>query len=571
VAGYARSGSTLLDRLLGQIEGFASFGELRHIWYRSFLENQLCGCGRPFHECPFWSEVVQRAFGGFDHVDAEEIGRNKARVDAPVNIPRILTGGWTPSFRRRMANYARSLETLYRTIQEVSGARYVVDSTKDPQHMFILRTIAGFDVRVIHLVRDSRAVAYSWRRVRLRPEIHWEARAMPRYPVVRTALAWNANNSIVEMSRRLGMPYARVRYEDLVLDPAGELDRVMTELDLPRASLAFLEPGQARLSPTHSCSGNPMRFDVGPVAITPDSEWSTGMRAAERSLVTELTRPLLMRYGYLGAPFPTQPRHLEPASAPPSAPAAPAPARLPAGPRPVEMWRTLRLAIAHRRDPVAYGRAASGLVVRFLSSRAVPIIDRRWLDVGTGVGTLPEALREAGARVVALDVEDRRAMEAAVTSFVVGTGSALPFRTDAFDGVVSSNVVEHVPNPTALIAELVRVCRPNGVVYVSWTNWYSPFGGHEWSPFHYAGARLGPWLYRTVRRSPIRNVPGQTLFPAHVGSVLRMVRGLDVDMVDVVPRYWPSLRVLARVPGVREVTMWNCVIVMRKRPSVSTA
>ena len=131
IAGYARCGSTLLERMLGQIDGFESFGELRHVWFRSFHDNQLCGCGLPFHECPFWTKVVDRAFGGFDRVDAESIWRNKRWVDNPVSTPRILTGGWTRAYRRRMAAYVRPLRALYTAIQEVSGAEYLVDSSKD--------------------------------------------------------------------------------------------------------------------------------------------------------------------------------------------------------------------------------------------------------------------------------------------------------------------------------------------------------------------------------------------------------------------------------------------------------
>src|SRR5207247_7429001 len=94
------------------------------------------------------------------------------------------------------------LVPLYRAMQEVSGARYLVDASKDPQHAYILRSNPAFDVRMVHLIRDSRAVAYSWRRVRERPEIFWELRLMPRYPAVRTAFAWSATNAGSEIARR---------------------------------------------------------------------------------------------------------------------------------------------------------------------------------------------------------------------------------------------------------------------------------------------------------------------------------------------------------------------------------
>jgi SAM-dependent methyltransferase len=227
------------------------------------------------------------------------------------------------------------------------------------------------------------------------------------------------------------------------------------------------------------------------------------------------------------------------------------------------MLRTLRLAFSHRRDPLAYGRSVSGLVIRYLRSRAVDPAGRRWLDVGTGAGTLPEALELADACVVALDVEDRRADGVGRSSFVVGSGVHLPFTSGSFDGLSCSNVLEHVRDHRALITELLRVIRPGGVVYLSWTNWYSPFGGHEWSPFHYLGQRIGPRVYRALTGRPPRNVPGQTLFAVHVGDVLAALRESPVRVLDVAPRYWPSMRWIARVPVAREFLMWNCVILLR--------
>jgi SAM-dependent methyltransferase len=227
------------------------------------------------------------------------------------------------------------------------------------------------------------------------------------------------------------------------------------------------------------------------------------------------------------------------------------------------MWRTVKLAFAHRREPLAYGRAVSGFMIRYLRSRGVEPAGLRWLDVGTGSGTLPEVLSAAGADVVALDLQDRRAAGVRRTSFVVGQGEHLAFRSRSFDGVSCSNVLEHMPDTWGLIRELLRVCRPGGVVYISWTNWYSPFGGHEWSPLHYLGPRLGPRVYTTLRGRPPRNIPGQSLFPVHVGEVLDGLRESRVEVLDVAPRYWPSQRWIARIPGLREALMWNCVVLIR--------
>ncbi len=234
-----------------------------------------------------------------------------------------------------------------------------------------------------------------------------------------------------------------------------------------------------------------------------------------------------------------------------------------AGPGLVEMWRILRLALAHRREPLPFGRAVSELVLRYLRNRGVPI-GGRLLDVGTGSGTLPEALSSAGGIPVALDIADRRVAGVGRTAFSIGRGERLPFRSSSFELVLSSNVLEHVGDPWRVIDELMRVCRPGGFVYLSWTNWYSPFGGHDWSPLHYLGPRLGPRLFEAIRGRPPLIVPGRNLFPLHVGQVIRGLEARETTIVDVAPRYWPSLKFLGRVPILREFAMWNCVILLRR-------
>jgi Sulfotransferase family len=301
IGGYARTGSTLLDRILGGIPGFASFGEMRHVWDRSFRGNQLCGCGVPFHECPFWTEVAREAFGGFDRAHADAVSRTKRSVDAFWNIPRIATSARGTAYGRRLEVYREAVGRLYRAMQRVSGARFLVDSTKDPQHAFVLKGITGFDVRFVHLIRDSRPVAYSWRREVRRPEIHWRELNMPRYSIVRSALAWDLANLAAETTPRMGFPYVRVRYEDLVADARCEVERIVSALSLRPADLSHVQPDRVHLGQAHTTAGNPVRFQDGWVGLHADDEWRTRMGQTERAAVTALTMPLLRRYRYAGS------------------------------------------------------------------------------------------------------------------------------------------------------------------------------------------------------------------------------------------------------------------------------
>jgi SAM-dependent methyltransferase len=235
-----------------------------------------------------------------------------------------------------------------------------------------------------------------------------------------------------------------------------------------------------------------------------------------------------------------------------------------------EGWGILRLAFRIRRDPIPFTRRVADGVADHLDQAGIDLQGARALDVGTGSGAIPEALARRGARAVALDVADHRLEGIDRGPFVVALGEGLPFSDGSFDVVVSSNVLEHVARPWEHVDELVRVVRPGGMVFLSWTNWYSPIGGHEWSPFHFLGPRLGIRAYRALRgKLPPWNLPGRTLFPVHVGEALREVRRRAVEVRDVVPRYWPSLRLIGRVPLLREVAMWNCVLLLERKESPS--
>jgi len=77
-----------------------------------------------------------------------------------------------------------------------------------------------------------------------------------------------------------------------------------------------------------------------------------------------------------------------------------------------------------------------------------------------------------------------------------------------------------------------------------------------------------PKLYEKRHGPPRKNTYGEGLFAVHIGPTLQLVRerpGLQIDSVE--PRYWPKLRFIVDIPGLREVATWNCVIRVRKRLS----
>ena len=191
------------------------------------------------------------------------------------------------------------------------------------------------------------------------------------------------------------------------------------------------------------------------------------------------------------------------------------------------------------------------------------------LDVGGGPGYFRDAFQAAGATYYALDADvgELAGMGEIAAGTVIGSGMQLPFADDSLDVVYSSNVLEHVPEPWRMADEMVRVTRPGGVAFISYTVWFGPWGGHETAPWHYLGGRRARHRYTRTHGYEPKNKYGESLFAVTTRAGLRWARAQDrADVLDLTPRYnpWWS-RWLLRVPLVREVVTWNLVIVLRKR------
>lgn len=297
LAGWGRSGSTLAEGMLDQVPGLVGVGEIKFLWERGLLQNRRCSCGTPLRSCEFWVEVLREAFGRIpDDDELRELDAASRRFRT-----RHLPGMLLRPLRSAAADlrwYHESLSQLYRAVAKVSGADVVVDSSKFPSYLTALLQAPGLDVRVAHIVRDPRAVAYSWQRHKEDPDAP-NGELMPRMHPACTALYWSAWNLATErITRRTGLPYLRFRYEDLVAEPDATL-RAVTELSgVPASAARVGDRGELFVRRTHQVSGNPVRFRSGTVPLRLDDEWTTGMSAGHRRLTGAVTVPLRHRYGY---------------------------------------------------------------------------------------------------------------------------------------------------------------------------------------------------------------------------------------------------------------------------------
>ena len=299
IGGAGRSGSTLLTRAIGSLPGYVAVGETFYVWDQGVAKDRVCSCWQPFSRCPFWSSVGEAAFGGWSAVDAVAARQLRRRLLRTRRVPALAAPRRPPSVESDLRDYAHLMQRLYQGISAVADGAVIVDSSKYPAAAYLLRHLEGVDSRLLHLVRDSRGVAYSWSKSFQRIE---DGRAFPRIGTTRISAEWLADNALFAGLEVIGMRRLVVRYDDFVAHPASVLIDVSTFAGRPvdGDQLDFLAPGQIRLDPVHIAAGNPMRFETGHRPMRLDDQWRRAMPATQRRAVAALTSPGLVAYGYLG-------------------------------------------------------------------------------------------------------------------------------------------------------------------------------------------------------------------------------------------------------------------------------
>ena len=207
--------------------------------------------------------------------------------------------------------------------------------------------------------------------------------------------------------------------------------------------------------------------------------------------------------------------------------------------------------------------------VRWLKRNGIPLgLETTVLDLGCGFGDFGGELAKAGCQVTLADDE----------SFVLPQYSKIPFvrvnidRDELrvlgkFDLVICSNVLEHLSKPDRLLGSVHELLNPGGKLYLSWTNWCSPWGGHEFSPYHYLGPRPGHTVFTKILKKSSQHIPYENLFPTHIGQTLRKIRrNPNLRLLRMVPRYYPEFSFLMYLPLLREFLAWNCAMLIERRP-----
>jgi hypothetical protein len=296
IAGYGRSGTTLLSIVLGKHPELLGAGEVTELSRHAWANNTYCSCGNPLRECPFWSAVTK----DWIPPDQPEVLDAYRKLQLHFENQLVMQAmDFGLGRRADFTRYVAKSEELFQHISKVSGKNIIVDSSKLPSRARALAHARNIDLYIIHMVRDGRGVAWSLMKSYKRDVKAGLQRELTPKSALRTALRWSTVNLATEQLRRVVGPerYLRVRYEDFVANPAETLAHIgnMTGIEFDNVA-ASLERNEA-LEPHHQMAGNRLRMNQS-IKMSRDESWREEMPEPKRRLFERACGWLLRRYNY---------------------------------------------------------------------------------------------------------------------------------------------------------------------------------------------------------------------------------------------------------------------------------
>ena len=260
-----RSGSTLLENILSKSKEVTSVGELAllqgHLLKQGPGErwNWNCSCGQPLSECVFWSVILKDV----DNTDPSFA----TNIQWSFKSKKLLAVALVPSvFKKRLLeilsskknkNVAATLNKLYTKIFEHTGKPFIVDSSKDPlQALSIYRSERNFDVKIIWLTRDLRAVAVS--------KSKWKELNVKRQKTLKKILFdVFYYKRICEAVAAFIKPedIINIKYEELAQQTQPQLDKIVERFGMNK----YTAPEYMFVEDDHTIAGTPNRFSKRPI------------------------------------------------------------------------------------------------------------------------------------------------------------------------------------------------------------------------------------------------------------------------------------------------------------------
>ena len=242
--GPSRSGSSMFENFLFKQNIATACGELRWIFERGKIKNEICSCGAKFNDCSFWTKIHLKK------EDAKLGAYFRRKFDNPINIFFGKYLGKNFKVRRDYLHYTSLIRKVY--LQSLNISSNIIDNSKSPFYLIVLRDALKNNkiaLKVIHFNRDLGGIINSYQKKKIR----WESadhELMKRKNFLEVIFYWIAINLISKLVPVESSSKRYIRYDNFCKNPTAVLN-------LP----IFLNEQTDMQVLNHSISGNPDRFE----------------------------------------------------------------------------------------------------------------------------------------------------------------------------------------------------------------------------------------------------------------------------------------------------------------------
>jgi Sulfotransferase family len=287
IGGVEHNGSTFLGAVLGNHPDIECVGELTSLARQGWLGQEYCACGQPIAECSFW-EAVQNRWVDLTGRDPQLLVDLESDFDRHRRFFRLFKEERFPS--NRFHDYADQTYTLFLAIQQISEKKIIADTSKRFSRALALSMIPDIDLRIIHLVRDARGVAYSWSKPSRPKQRSW----------LDSSFRWNVTNLAFEIVKKKveSSCWMRLRYEDLIKEPFDTVRRIGEFVDVDLIDLAKSLSQGKMLNTYHVGVGNGFLRREKQVKLSSNIDWPNRIPEVDQQKVWKVTSSLMRHYGY---------------------------------------------------------------------------------------------------------------------------------------------------------------------------------------------------------------------------------------------------------------------------------
>ncbi|MCP4971761.1 MAG: sulfotransferase [Arcobacter sp.] len=299
IAGSGRTGSTILDVILGNHPKIVGLGEIHRLSIEPDIRK--CGCGTEINNCEFWNPLLKQIsnekkipFENWWDFFPLTLAKEKKIVKylpslleilLMIGNKKILKIFLKQSLVKKYFEIIENSLFLYDKISKYSDVPYIIDSTKNPVRMKALYLSRPNKIKIILIVRDGRAIVAS-------------AKRRIKTPIEVGTTNWVTTNKNLELMLRTisKEKYIVVRYEDLCDDTENIFRKITSFIGIDYDP-KMLRPVKGNF---HQIPGNPWLHnnDDDVIEIKKDERWKTELTKDELRIFNNIGSSLNKKFGY---------------------------------------------------------------------------------------------------------------------------------------------------------------------------------------------------------------------------------------------------------------------------------